>query len=52
MPLQEASEIIWYRLCMIDLNANYVKNNKYCEWCKCENEDWYHVIKCKRIDQK
>ena len=51
MPFEEANKIIRYRLCMIDLNAYYVKNNKYCELCKCEYEDLYHVIECKRIDQ-
>ena len=35
---------------MIDLNAYYIKNNKYCELCKCKN-DLYHVIECQRIDQ-
>ena len=27
------------------------KNKKYCELCKCENEDLYHVIECKIINQ-
>ena len=36
---------------MIDLNAYYLKNNKYCALCKYENEDLYHRIECKRIDQ-
>ena len=51
MPFEEANKIIRYRLCMIDLKAYYVKNNKYCALCKYENEDLYRVIECKRIDQ-
>ena len=47
MQFEEANKIIRYRLCMIDLNAYFVKNNKYCELCKCENEDLYNVIECK-----
>ena len=51
LPFEEANKIIRYGLCMIDLNAYYVKNNKYCELCNGENEDLYHAIECKIIDQ-